>query len=744
MATSSINLFTNTTSRITGLSSGMDTDQIISDLMKAERVPLDKLMQSKQLAEWKTDAYRSIASLLQGFQTDFFDILKPASNMRSESIYQKFTSKSSDESVVKATGGESLSVYNHKIIVDRIATAAKVNASDTATKPLSGNAVGTFDIDSLNNSFTLTYNGISKVITLPQGNYTSASDIIGNGSDGKLKQLVGQAFSGVSVSADADGKIVFSSANESDVITLSSNLLPDNFLEDLKIQSNTPVTFPLNIQSGRKLNITFTEAGTRKSGNIEWTSAKVYNDIDELAADIQAKIDAKFGTGKISVGKSGGKLTFGGGQNVEEISLSNSYKNTEVLSRLGFTSGDSNKLSLSDTLERASKKLTAVDGFGPLTFDADGNLKLTINGEEIIASKSDTLGDLLTKINNSKAGVTISYSQYSDKFTLTSKNTGEASISLNDNGSNFFANAKLTSFENGQDASFKIDNIAGTRASNTFSVDGVTYTLIKADPGVEKTVELTRDVDATFNSIKDFVDKYNELMGKINSELAEKYDRDYQPLTDSQKKEMSEDDIKKWEEKAKTGLLKNDSILSKLAFDIRRTLSDSIQGVSGGLSSIGITTGTYDEMGKLNINEDKLKDAIRNNPDQVMHIFSQESTTEYSRDASADDRSTRYKESGIINRIYDILQDNISTKRDINGDKGILLQKAGIVGDASETDNFYYDEIQDYNKRISDLTERLTEKENNYYKRFAAMEAALSRMNTQSSWLASQFSNSAG
>ena len=742
MASSGINLFTSTTSRITGLSSGMDTDQIISDLMKTERLPLDKLTQQKQLAEWRTDAYRNIASLLQTFQTDFFDILKPASNMRSESIYQKFTSKSSDESVVKATGGESLSVFSHKIVVDRIATAAKVKASGTATKPLSGNTVGTFEINSLNNSFTLSFNGVNKVITLPEGTYTNAADIIGNGSDGKLKQLVSQAFSGVSVSADADGKIVFTSANNSDTITLSTNLIQDNFLEDLKIQLNAPISFPLNIVSGRKLNISFTDNGESNSGFIEWTSAKSYNNIDELVTDIQTKIDNKFGAGKITVGRSSGKLTFEGGQRIESIALSNSYKNTEVLSRLGFTSGDSNKLALSDTLEKVSKKLKSIDGLDPLTFAPDGSLKLTINGKVITASKNDTFSNLLTKINNSEAGVTVTYSQYSDEFAITSKGTGEANITLNDNGSNFFANAKLTVFENGVDASFTIDGEAGTRATNTFTIDGVNYTLLKAAPGVENTVELTRDVDATFNSIKSFVDKYNELLDKINTAISEKYDRDYQPLTSEQKSEMSEEDIKKWEEKAKTGLLKNDSILNKIVFDMRRALSDSIQGVSGGLTSLGITTGTYEEKGKLEIDEAKLKEAIKNSPDQVMQIFAQESTTDYSRDATADAKSTRYKENGIINRIYDILQDNITTRRDINGYKGILLQKAGIVGDASEFNNFFYNEIQDYNKRISDLTDKLIDKENNYYKKFAAMEAALSKMNSQSSWLASQFSGS--
>lgn len=724
--------------RFSGLASGLDTDSIIKSLMSVERIPLDKLYQKKQLAEWIRDDYRSITSLLRGFQSEFFDVLKPASNMRSESTYQKYTSVSSDSTVVTASGGAGLTNASHKIVINNIATAAKVDSSGTVSKAFSGSAVSSFEVNDHNNSFIVSYNGTSKTITLPKGTYADASSIVGNGSDGKLKQLLEEAFPGLTVSASS-GSIVFTTANPSDELILSSNLVLDKFLSDLALQPNgtgSEITFPLDVADGRKFTVSITEGGVTTTKIIEWSDAATYTNSADLAATIQTMVDAEFGSGKLTVSGADGKLTFTKGEGIDSFTLGNSYDNNKVLNNLGFTSGDTNKINLTDTLEKVGSKLILTTGTEGITFDADGNFKLTINGKDITANKNETLSTLIYRINSSEAGVTISYSSFSDKFSIVAKNTGEGSITLNDNGSNFFANTKLTVFQDGTNASFTLDGVAGSRASNNFTIDGVTYNLLKADPGVEKTITLTRDTEAIFNTIKSFVEKYNELISKITTKLTEKYDSSFQPLTSAQKEDMSEDEIEKWENKAKTGLLRNDMSLSKMINDMRKAVYSSIDGVSGGLYSIGITTDKYNNGGKLIIDEEKLKNAIQNSPDQVMNIFAKESGRAYS--ADGDPTGERFKENGIINRLYDIIQDNIRTIRDSNGNKGVLLEKAGVIGDVSEFDNYYYDQIKEYNKKIDELAEKLIRKENAYYSKYTALEKYISQMNAQSNWLAMQ------
>jgi flagellar hook-associated protein 2 len=159
------------------------------------------------------------------------------------------------------------------------------------------------------------------------------------------------------------------------------------------------------------------------------------------------------------------------------------------------------------------------------------------------------------------------------------------------------------------------------------------------------------------------------------------------------------------------------------------------------MKDIGIGTTSYLDGGKLTINEDKLKDALRSNPDEVARLLNgvDPDNKTYSRTATAEERKSRYMKSGIFQRISDILEDNISTYRNADGKKGILLEKAGIDGDITFTDNLMNDELEDYDKRISSLTEKLIRKEENYYRQFTTLERYLNMMNAQSAWLAMQF-----
>ena len=732
----------NTRIRFGGLASGLDTDQIVRDMMRVERLPLNRLAQKRQLAEWKRDDYRNITNLLRGFQSEFFDVLKPLTNMRSQSTYQRFNVTSSDPSVVTAVGGAGAASQSHTITVNQLAAASRGTSVSMVSGTLKGDSIGSFNIDEYNKSFTLTYNGTSKTITMPVGQYASASDIVGNGSDGLLRQKVREAFNGVDVVVNG-GAIEFTTANTSDTVSVSQNLVRDNLLSAFNINSSGAggeiTSFPLTISQGRKFTLSIVENGVTTTKELVWSQTKTYDGAapaEDLAADIQAMIDAEFGSGKITVEGTDGKLSFNKSDDISSFSLSNSLNNNKVLGYLGLETITSNKLSLSDTMETVSSKLAA----GGITFNGSGQFTLTINGVNITAGKNDTLSSFISQVNTSNAGVTLSYSSFTDKFTIVSKNSGSGSIALDDNGSNFFAKVGLTDIQAGQNAEFILNGEFGTRSSNSFAVDGVSFSLLNADPGVQKTITLKQNTEDTFNTIKNFIDKYNSIIDVVNGKLSEKYERNYLPLTDEQKEAMKEDDIKKWEEIAKKGLLRNDSILQNITSSMRKAVYDIIGGLGDNIAGIGITTGTYEQRGKLIINETKLKQALQDNPDRVMNIFSKQSSIAYSPNLNAADRTRRYEESGVAHRLHDILQDNIRMTRDNTGRKGVLLEKAGILGDMSDTNNLINNEIKGYNSRMDSLMNSLVSKENNYYKKFAAMEKMLSQMNSQSNWLAAQFS----
>jgi len=466
--------------------------------------------------------------------------------------------------------------------------------------------------------------------------------------------------------------------------------------------------------------------------------------------DLNNSIANAFGEGKITVDDttSPGKLTFkvsSETNGINKITVSAGTTNN-ALTNMGFGTDAiySNRLSNGDTLAVLKSKLDDSNGELNFTSLSDGTqgIKLAINGKTFEFSETTTLYSMMNQINrDSTANVNMQYDEINDKFKFTAKQTGAGNnIEISEIGSSFITTADISVNNAGEDAKITIDGTEITRSNNSFTVDGIAYTALKETGTREVTVTAKQDVDTVYNKIKNFVDKYNELISKINGELTEERDRDYSPLTDDQKEEMTEDEIKRWEEKAKSGTLRGDSLLQKIVSDLRNTLYTGVEGESGTsfLFSIGIETGSWNNKGKLVINESKLKAAIKDSPDKVAEIFSKESSTAYSADMTSTEKSTRFKENGIINRMYDIIQDNIRTYSNKSGQKGALLEKAGVVGETTEIKNLMYNMIKDKSDMIRTLTEKLQDKEDYYFKQFTAMEKAISQMNTQSAWLSQQ------
>lgn len=422
---------------------------------------------------------------------------------------------------------------------------------------------------------------------------------------------------------------------------------------------------------------------------------------------------------------------------------------TQVTSRAGVTDGQT--LSLSDTMEQVSGKLLG-EGFN---FDENGEFPLSINNHEIVVSKNDSLNKVIQNINNSDAGVQISYSSFSDRFTISNRETGEGSI-ITDDGGNFFTALQIEiDVEDGtilaegdrdvqgRNAKFFINGFEGERSKNTFTIDGLTYSIQgkidPADNSPEVIISTSVDVEGIYNVIENFVESYNELIDKIHGKLGEERFRNFKPLTDEQNDAMSDKEIEKWEEKAQSGLLRRDPALENMLRNLRTALYEQVGSFY--LSEIGIVTSSnYQDNGKLVLKNggQDLKAAIASNPHKVASIFTRRSEISYSPNLTSEQRAQRFHESGLAHRLSDILNDNIRTTRDKNGRKGFLLEKAGIEGDITQFNNFYDLNIQGLNQRIDRVNEILYRKEDQYYRQFAAMEKALQQLYAQGDWLMMQ------
>jgi len=373
-------------------------------------------------------------------------------------------------------------------------------------------------------------------------------------------------------------------------------------------------------------------------------------------------------------------------------------------------------------------------------FGLSGSISFTLKGSKgskafTFDTANATINNVVADINGADLGISASYDATLNRFFLTTSSTGAAAkIKVTTDSNNFLTGPledgsdnvlklkmKLNIDYTGQDAKFDFGDAKGlTSATNTVTVNGITLTL-KQGGGATADITVRNDNNAVFNSIKDFVTAYNDIVDKINSKLSETGYRDYLPLTDEQRDKMSEDQIKKWEEKAKSGLLRNDTLLEGVVMKMRTTMSAVVPGLTGGkgydnLAKIGINTGLYFEKGKLYIDETKLKDALQKDPDGVMNLFIKNSDV--------------YSEKGIAQRLYD----------DVNNGMSLISAKAGSDSTYSTVDNSTIGKrLFQIDEDIDKLEDRLKEIEDRYWRQFTAMEQAIQQMNAQSAWLAQQF-----
>jgi len=417
----------------------------------------------------------------------------------------------------------------------------------------------------------------------------------------------------------------------------------------------------------------------------------------------------------------------------------------DYLQSIGLSSSNnSNKVNLSaniyDIRDSFEKPLTVTG--------SENDISFVINGQTFTFNSATTsISKIMAAVNsNTDAGVKMSYDSLNNRFILESRQTGSAaSITVSDLSGGFMNSLGLIPADGvarGSDASITYSDGEKThtitRSTNSFTVDGMTFNLQKDFAG-SVDLSVTSDPTKAVELIKGFVQKYNELLDKVNTKLSEEREYAYEPLTDDQKDAMKEDEIKKWEEKAKSGLLNGDSILQSIVYGLRNAVIESVEGTGLTLASIGIKSNSWADKGKLYIDEEKLKSALTENPTAVIDLFTKQSDVMYSTAATnGTARSERFKENGIIYRIYDVIQDNIRTTT-IDGRRGALLEKAGMIGDRSLYNNTLYNQIVDYDKKIDRLNELLIDKENHYYQQFAQLETLINNMNTQSTWLAQQF-----
>lgn len=776
MAVSKTRASANQPIRFTGMSSGLDTEAIVNASLMNDKSKIEALQKKQQLAEWKQEKYRELIDKLKTFNNTYLDYTS-ATNMRSRNTYKVYNSAVTNASGIASTlfsvkGTSDALEGSYNIKVKQMAKASSIQ-----TEKLSGDEFIKYNQSALasGQKFDVTLDGVTKTVTI--GSFTPGTDSL----DDRLKNQLQTKFPSETISvttSNGETKIQIGSktytsdpliAGESykfDYNGSSATITLPIQTEEEAFQYALNDTFDLDAKTGfsvasgkitvggENLNMTITsQEMTYDSTKLATSSTYLItaNGISKQVqfaggseADFKSALDKAFKEEKITFDVSGGKISAKNSESGSTVSVSGSGEAITSISGTNTT-----RISKSDSIMTIADKLGMVLG-------SDGKYTFTIgNGKtshKFTFNPNDSISSVLSVINSeAKAGVSMSYDELTDKINITSKQTGSdykpAIYTNNDDSLDGAINlgngksANFTTTQEGQNSQIVFNGKTYNSSKNTFVLNGMEISLLR-DPTAEETNEtqtatLTLNVDQIYDNIKTIIDQYNDLVKTINGITNEKYDRDYQPLTDDEKDAMSDDEVKLWEEKAKKGILRRDSILQNITSQMRAAMYDKIEGVSGGIYSLGITTTeNIDDYGILKIDETKLKAAIRDNPDQVMDVFAKNSGVSYSRTLSTDKRKERYNGSGVMERIYDIIQDNISNLRDSGDKKGHLLEKAGMLDDASEFNNTLTNEIKQYKTKITSLWKLYTQRENNLYKKYAALETAMSKLNSQSSSLA--------
>lgn len=371
------------------------------------------------------------------------------------------------------------------------------------------------------------------------------------------------------------------------------------------------------------------------------------------------------------------------------------------------------------------------------TYNEDGSTNTRESSFKF--SGTTSLNSVFNEINKSNVGINIFYDSGTDKVVTQRKATGELvkdgkSINFVGDSASFFSDVlKLTAETAGEDASFTINGLQTTRKSNTFTMNDVTFTLKKDSAGSTEssTISVKNDTDEIVKTIKEFVDKYNEMIGKINGELKEERYRTFTPLTDEQKAAMKEKEVEQWEEKARSGMLRRDTLLSSGLSKMRMDLYAEVVSNAdtrtdkkyNQLSEIGIKTSKdYLDGGKLEIDEDKLREAIEDNPEAIYQLFMADGTASL----NPNDKNTT-PVLGIARRLRSSIAETM----------GKIEEKAG---NTYKTEHNYSmgKDILRIKDNITRLEDRLKMVEQRYWNQYTAMEKAMQQLNSQSSQLLAQ------
>lgn len=751
--------------RMSGLFSGLDTEAIVGALMSAQSLKKTKLTQAKTKLEWTQTKWKELNTKLYKLYSE------QVSKLQLQSSYMTKKATASDETKAKITASAKAVNGSYTMEINNIATAqyltgSKINADKGTTKLV--------DLDStlLNKEvevkvgdkttkFTVTEDMTIDDFTTELKNAglnanfdTAQKRLFISSKDSGLANAFSITTSGVS-DAEVTARKNLRDAVDYDNMTAANKKIVDDAMKKLETSGvdTTEYQEALDAITGAALS---TRTAKTEAAASTYVKAKLYSEnyavYEEKAkeslksnyftedGEVKDELKTKYAE-EFNIYTQEEKEKLGVENMTEEEYVNwraNQLYDQEVAKQADtdttsfvnkqISSDEETKLAVKEAAYAGktedeiraldSKALTKYYGSGN---DADPLAISAIEGTSTFGSDS---------IKNDISGVVSDYASVTDRTYALSGSAlagiGLADIKVDDDGNvtvNGNADGNLPEdmgLVKASDSEILLNGAKMTSSSSTVSVNGLSIELTGlTKTGEPITFSVASDTDAVYNTIKNFFTEYNSLMKEMNELYNADSAKGYEPLTSEQKKDMSDDDIKLWEDKIKASLLRSDTTLGSVRSAMRNAMMSQVtyDGKTYSLASFGISTSSdYTEGGLYHIygdtedavyadKDDKLRKALEEDPDAVVNVLSD-----------------------IFGKLRSTMSDKMAGSK------------------VSSALTFYSDikmkdDIKDYEKRIKEWETKLADMEDAYYSKFTKMETALAKLQSQSNSLSGLFGN---
>lgn len=666
------------TIRITGMNSGLDTESIIAELVKAKSEKKVTLQKAQTKLEYKQDAWSTLNSKIYSLYN------KTINNMAFTTAYKQQKTTVSDESVASVITGKNASNGVQSLKVLSVAKAGYLTGEQLSTDGSYSASTKLWEIagsgiDAVDEvTFSVTTNGATTDIKLK--GTSSISDVVtqlknagvsANFDEKNQRLFIASADTGektdFAITASNDGGFKALSALGINVLDSVASAQYDTYAnlsaddrqalidEQVAKQAESVRTQIENIDKAieeheKKINSFLKEQGyADEDGNV---------DITNLEADYEALVSQK-----------------------------------EALSIVPDDETQEAKAEREAALKEVEGKISAYDAYKT----EKANLELA-QGDK---------ADAEAKLENDNAQIKASVAADIDaKISYAQK-------VVNGQVSGFSTNATKIK---GEDAVIDLNGATFTSTTNNFEINGLTI-VTKKETAAGEVVTLTtaNDYDAVYSTIKNFLTEYNTLINEMDKLYNAESASGYEPLSDEEKESMSESEIEKWEQKVKDAVLRRDSTLSEVTSIFTSTMMAGyeVNGKTMYLSNFGINTLGYftsadNERHAYHIdgdpddantsgNSDILKTMIANEPNTVISFFTQLSQALYSKIGE----KMKSNDYSSYNKVYN--------------------------------DKQMEEEYKSYTEKIAEQEEKITAAEDKYYSQFSAMETALAKLQSKSS-----------